>query len=141
VTAQPCSSTSAAWGWRALCRSGRMRPIAAGGQGRGSRRRTQRAMRCGGNARSSGASLGEPQPSWFRPNGKPNEDEYSHADNDNRNRGHVELVAPAVVVPLRFSDLMISRRPREEQSLADQGFGRFCSRERSQDGHRGSLSR
>jgi hypothetical protein len=63
------------------------------------------------------------------------------ADSDNRNRGHVELVAPAVVVPLRFSDLMISRRPREEQSLADQGFGRFCSRERSQDGHRGSLSR
>ena len=30
TTARPCSTTPAAWGWRASCRSGPMRPIAAG---------------------------------------------------------------------------------------------------------------
>jgi len=30
------------------------------------------------------------QPSWFCPNGKPNEGEYSHAENDNRERGHLD---------------------------------------------------
>jgi hypothetical protein len=34
--------------------------------------------------------LGAPQPSWFSPNGKPNEGEYSRAENDNRYRGHVD---------------------------------------------------
>ena len=29
MTARPCSSMSAAWGWKASCRSGRTRPIAA----------------------------------------------------------------------------------------------------------------
>jgi hypothetical protein len=45
-------------GWRASCRSGRMRRTAAGGQGRGSRRRTRRARRCAGSARRSGAKQG-----------------------------------------------------------------------------------
>ena len=31
-----------------------------------------------------------PRPSWFCPNGKPNEGEYSHAENDNHNRSHVD---------------------------------------------------
>ena len=55
MTARPCSITSAAWGWRASCRSGRMRPIAAGRRRRGSSRRTRRARRCAGSARRSGA--------------------------------------------------------------------------------------
>ena len=35
------------------------------------------------------AVRGAPRPSWFCPNGKPEEGDYSQADNDNRNRGHV----------------------------------------------------
>ena len=54
VTARPCSSTSAAWGWRASYRSGRTRPIAAGRRRCGSSRRTRRARRCGGSVRRSG---------------------------------------------------------------------------------------
>ena len=45
MTARTCSSTSAGWGWRALCRSGLMRPIAAACRRRGSSRRT--LDRCG----------------------------------------------------------------------------------------------
>ena len=44
----------AAWDWRASCRSGRMRPTAAGSRRRGSSRRTRRARRCAGRARRNG---------------------------------------------------------------------------------------
>jgi len=46
------------------------------------------------------ASLGAPQPSWFRPDGKPNESEYSHAENDNRNRGHFDRGKPSCHAPV-----------------------------------------
>jgi ATP dependent DNA ligase domain len=55
MTAQPCSSMSAAWALKASCRSGRMRPIVAGRRRCGSSRRTLRARRRGGSARRSGA--------------------------------------------------------------------------------------
>jgi len=54
-------------------------------------------MRCAGSARRSGASLGAFRPSLFCPNGKPNKGEYSHAENDNRNRGHVDDGKPSYV--------------------------------------------
>jgi hypothetical protein len=36
-----------------------------------------------------------PQPSWFCPNGKPDEGEYNKAENDDRNRGHFNVGEPA----------------------------------------------
>jgi hypothetical protein len=67
-----------------------------------------RARRCAASARRSGASLGEPQPSWLCPNGKPDEGEYSHAENDNRNRGHFDDGKPSCHAPL----LAAVERPR-----------------------------
>ena len=52
---------------------------------------------CAGSARRSGASLGAPRPSWFCPDGKPDEGEYSQAENDNCNRGHFEVENPSWV--------------------------------------------
>jgi hypothetical protein len=97
VTAQRCSSTSAAWALRASYRSGRMRPIAAGRRGGGLSRTTRRARRCAGSARRSGANLGAPRPSWFCPNGKPEEGDYSQADNDSHERGHFDDGKPSWV--------------------------------------------
>ena len=47
MTARPCSITSAAWGWKASCRSKRTRPIAAGHRRCGSSRRTRQSNRAG----------------------------------------------------------------------------------------------
>ena len=90
----------AAWGWRASCQSRRMRPIAVDRRRCGSSRRTRRARRCAGSARRSGASLGAPRPSWFCPNGKPDEGEYSQAENDNRNRPHFDNGKPSCHAPI-----------------------------------------
>ena len=97
MTARPCSCTSAAWGWKASCQSGQMRPIAAARRKGGSSRRTRRARRCAGSARRSGANLGAPRPSWFCPNGKPEEGDYSQADNDSHERGHFDDGKPSWV--------------------------------------------
>jgi hypothetical protein len=35
------------------------------------------------------------RPSWFCPNGKQDEGDYSHAENDNRNRGNVDEGKPS----------------------------------------------
>ena len=67
---------------------------------RGSSRRTRRARRCAGSAWRSGVSLGAPRPSWFCPNGKPDEGEYSHAENDNRNRPHFDNGKPSCHAPI-----------------------------------------
>jgi len=56
VTAQLSLIMSAGWGWRASSQSGRMRRIGAGYRRCGSRRRTRRARRCGGNMRRNGVS-------------------------------------------------------------------------------------
>jgi len=57
---------------------------------------TGRAMRRAPGARGgSGDSLGAPRPSWSCQNGKPDESEYSHAENDNCNRGHFDDGKPS----------------------------------------------
>ena len=57
---RPCSSTSAAWGWRGSSRSGWTRPIGADRQRRGSSRRTRRARRCAGSVRRSDGNVARP---------------------------------------------------------------------------------
>src|SRR5258707_143206 len=57
---------------------------------------TQSLMRRAPGARGgSGDSLGAPRPSWSCQNGKPDESEYSHAENDNCNRGHFDDGKPS----------------------------------------------
>jgi hypothetical protein len=51
--------------------------------------------RCAVSARKTGADLGAPRPSWFCPNRKPDEGDHSHAENDNRNRGHFDDGKPS----------------------------------------------
>ena len=42
------------------------------------------------------------RPSWFCPNGKPDEGEYSHAENDNRNRDQFGGGKPLCHAPVFF---------------------------------------
>jgi hypothetical protein len=44
--------------------------------------------------------LSAARPSWFCPNGKPDEGEYSQAENDNRNRGHFGDGKPSCHAPV-----------------------------------------
>jgi hypothetical protein len=61
----------------------------------GPSRRTRRARWSGGSAGRSGANLGAPRPSWFCQNGKHDEGEYSHAENDSGDPGNFDVEGPS----------------------------------------------
>ena len=78
----------AAWGWRASCRSGRTRPIAADRRSCGSSRRTRPARRCSGSEKRNGVS-----PSAFNVQSK-DVDHQCDAEKERRNRRGLKAENP-----------------------------------------------